>query len=261
MAEENSQPGEVSASISAMLGEGPIDEGTKNEEGEEGVLLEGEQKSEVGGEPDAEKSETGETQEPEGGEVTTDSRIEKLEGMVETLLGRLSAKKEEEEEAEPNITFDLDNLVDEATYARAMESREAFNKVLKSVAVTAANQAVKHIYKTLPQIVDNNVTRKVVLNGAIRQFYTSNRDLTPHCKFVAFTFDELMAKNPGKGPIEIIETLLAREVKSRLGLKGTGKAPGKPVTKANVAPGSTGREVQKKSISTVASEIDKMARL
>jgi hypothetical protein len=262
----NGQETTISGSISAMLGEGPIDATIEDEGRKTEASLSTETDEAAGGdETGGETAESGEQDKQQGSEDATLARFTKLEGMISSLTEALQNKQgsggEGEESESASVQMDINDLVSAEDYQAAIDSHEGFNKVMGKVATAAANKAVQHMFKTLPQLVDNNVTRKVVLQNSISQFLNANRDLVPHRKFMAYTFDELMAQNPGMSPIAVIETMLGPETRKRLGIKSGSKLPVRSGKQANVAPGSTGREAVRKPISTIASEIDKMARV
>lgn len=82
---------------------------------------------------------------------------------------------------------------------------------------TAFQRSQKALMATIPQIIQAEVNRQIVVQKAISDFYTANSDLLPYAKFVQYTMAEVEDKNRDKTYAEIFETT-ANECRKRLGL-------------------------------------------
>jgi hypothetical protein len=267
MSSENER---IGADISAMLSMGAIDGDGEEAAGEESLAGqdEGEGADAEGqaGENGAPQGEGAEAGEQNAGDPRIDQLEQKIAEQNALILKLLGSKEEKKVAKAPEDEIpeaNLDELVSDEDYQKAMESPAEFRKAMRNVAVSASNAAVKQVFRALPQIVNGNVSRNIALNTAIQDMLRANRDLVPHRKFLAYGFDEIQSENPEISPIDIISTKLPAWARGKLNLKPQqNRQPVKDVKKTFVAPAGSGRPaVAAKKLSTIGEEIAAMEKL
>lgn len=82
---------------------------------------------------------------------------------------------------------------------------------------TAFDRSQRAMMATIPQLVQQEVNRQIVVNRAITDFYSENSDLLPYAKFVQFVMAEIEDKNRDKTYADIFKET-ANESRKRLGL-------------------------------------------
>lgn len=132
------------------------------------------------------------------------------------------------------VEFPIQQFVTEETYDEALKSPKAFNEILMKVAQTAYSMAVEHTTRTLPPLVETQVTRKTAISNMVNSFYGRNRDLYPHRRYVASVYEEIKEKFPNLTDEDIFDKHLGGVVRKRLQL-GKGKLPSKGARQVNVA--------------------------
>lgn len=123
-------------------------------------------------------------------------------------------KKRMEQQARQVLKF----LPDDTVFDDVMKSSDNFNALLTSV----VNTAVERSLRLMPQVATQLVEQQVNLKNAVRDFYTDNRDLEPHKKYVGFVANEIAAQHSDWGLTQILQEV-EKEVRGRLKLARPGE--------------------------------------
>jgi hypothetical protein len=142
----------------------------------------------------------------EDDDADEDDDLEALRRQNKLLKKQLDAAHEtprrddDEVEAEPEdepIRFDPQNfLADDEAYDAALASRESLNELLNAVAQMATAAAVEQTLPRVTRIVKRQVTEESSNQTLVREYFSENRDLRSVRKFVATTFNDVLAENP-----------------------------------------------------------------
>ncbi len=122
-------------------------------------------------------------------------------------------KKRMEQQARQVLKF----LPDDTVFDDVMKSSDNFNALLTSV----VNTAVERSLRLMPQVATQLVEQQINLKNAVRDFYTDNRDLEPHKKYVGFVANEIAAQHSDWGLTQILQET-EKEVRGRLKLARAG---------------------------------------
>lgn len=109
-------------------------------------------------------------------------------------------------------------LPDDTVFDDVMKSSENFNALLTSV----VNTAVERSLRLMPQVATQLVEQQINLKTAVRDFYTDNKDLEPHKKYVGFVANEVAAQHSDWGLTQILQET-EKEVRNRLKLVRAGE--------------------------------------
>lgn len=202
-----------------VSGEGE-DEGTESKKVEEGT---GEEETE------GEKGEEGEGKEGEGedeGKEKSPIELEmealrKQNELLHTQLNEVSGgqpKEETEEDAEaPTLEVGEDFIDADTNMDELFADVKKVNATLSKTASKAANLALEHVYKRLPEVITKIVQDEVANYRQADQFFADNKDLIPHKKFVSYVYNDMVQKDPETAPLEHFKAL-AKEVRKRIGM-------------------------------------------
>ncbi len=94
-----------------------------------------------------------------------------------------------------------------------MKDSNNFNALLTTVVNTAVERSLRLMPQIATQLVDQQITLKTVVND----FYTDNKDLVPHKKYVGFVSNEIASQHPDWGLTQILQET-EKEVRNRLRL-------------------------------------------
>jgi len=223
-----------------------------------------------GSEPEGEEAGEGEAAageapvEDENAPVTMKALREMLQPIVEKINEARTQEepKEDQPEALPEVDFIGDSDIDEVT-----TDKVKFNKALHKAADHGYNKAIEQMLRILPGIVTKVAAVEVQNQAAAMEFYRANDDLIPHKASVAKIYMELLSKNLGKDPYELLKDL-APEARKRLKLKAKGGTnlslkPGgkKPGFAPGSAAGKRGGAPTPTEKGTIKSDIGKMLNL
>lgn len=158
------------------------------------------------------------------------SRIEELEGKKQVYEPAdkkpdADAKLEPESApaAEQNFLGDLDpdDLIRDPA-----EFNKLLNKIYQQAVVDARKTVTENVFRSIPEIVQSNITIMSELKQVSEEFYNQNEDLKPFKKVVAAVFEEVASENPGKSYRELLP-LVGNEARKRLELhkKSTDQSP------------------------------------
>lgn len=123
-------------------------------------------------------------------------------------------KTQREQQAKQILKF----LPDDTVFDDVMKSSENFNALLTSV----VNTAVERSLRLMPQVATQLVEQQINLKTAVRDFYTDNKDLEPHKKYVGFVANEVAAQHSDWGLTQILQET-EKEVRNRLKLARAGE--------------------------------------
>lgn len=123
-------------------------------------------------------------------------------------------KAQREQQAKQILKF----LPDDTVFDDVMKSSENFNALLTSV----VNTAVERSLRLMPQVATQLVEQQINLKTAVRDFYTDNKDLEPHKKYVGFVANEVAAQHSDWGLTQILQET-EKEVRNRLKLVRAGE--------------------------------------
>lgn len=254
------------------------EEGTEEDDDAQGSdeLEEGEEdEDEDSDEPDEEEEasdddEEGEDEEEEEEEDSSDDELARLrrenEALKRTLDQRSDASPPPEEPAseEPEVLeVPTITLVDDETYDKALESREALNELLNKVRKNAIEFTYEAVLKRIPQVVQRQVSHESAQQKMVDDFFRANEDLLPVRRYVALEFQTLMSKNPDMSYPDLL-TETAQIVRKSLGMTHNVGRKGRPKKARRKAPstpdGSRSRQQPRKP-SGIAAEIAAMQRI
>lgn len=120
-----------------------------------------------------------------------------------------ASKAEQERQARQILKF----LPNDETFDEVMKDSNNFNALLTTVVNTAVERSLRLMPQIATQLVDQQITLKTVVND----FYTDNKDLVPHKKYVGFVSDEIASQHPDWGIVQILQET-EKEVRNRLRL-------------------------------------------
>ena len=185
--------------------------------------------------------------------VPTDE-ISNLKAQIEALKGvvsQLSSSKESEKKS-PELSMDLDSLIEKVDFDEIMESRDKFMEFFKSAFQIAAQSTSGFVQSVVPDVV----TRQVTMQEVRESFYRENSDLNAVRPYVATIASNVAAANPEWGVAEVL-TEAAKVARESLGItKITPKAEARE--KPPVLPGSKGVRTPAPQKSKLQSEIDEL---
>lgn len=219
---------------------------------------------------DDDDEEAGEDEEEEEEEDSSDDELARLrrenEALKRTLDQRSDTSPPPEEPAseEPEVLeVPTITLVDDETYDKALESREALNELLNKVRKNAIEFTYEAVLKRIPQVVQRQVSHESAQQKMVDDFFRANEDLLPVRRYVALEFQTLMSKNPDMSyPDLLAET--AQIVRKSLGMTHNVGRKGRPKKARRKAPstpdGSRSRQQPRKP-SGIAAEIAAMQRI
>lgn len=158
------------------------------------------------------------------------SRIEELESKKQVSEpadkkpdADTKPKPEPATVAEQNFLGDLDpdDLIRDPA-----EFNKLLNKIYQQAIVDARKTITENVFRSIPEIVQSNITIMSELKQASEEFYNQNEDLKPFKKVVAAVFEEVASENPGKSYRELLP-LVGEEARKRLELhkKSTDQSP------------------------------------
>jgi hypothetical protein len=194
-------------------GQEQVGEPTQKVEGEV-KPVEGEVKPVVPAEPPVEPSEL------EQLKATNKMLIDRLNEVAGKVVGPKEIKPPTPEEAEAQKRSDeqqakqiLKFIPSNEVFDEVMKDSNNFNAVLTSV----VNTAVERSLRLMPQIATQLVEQQMNLKTAVNSFYTDNKDLEPHKKYVGFVANEISAQHSDWGLQQILQET-EKEVRNRLKL-------------------------------------------
>lgn len=184
--------------------------------------------------------------ETEGEEPSTSdllTSIAALSAQVSALtIQSQAAPLETDPVIEKPEPIDFSEIVTEELFEEVTNDRKKFVSLLNTVATAARDKAVEHSARSIPVIAASEVNRTMSAAETAGNFYKVNKDLAQFKPTVRAIFEDMIVKNPGLSPAEILNDRLAPEVRSRLGLKAPVAAAKKTAGKRpNTAPGTGGR--------------------
>jgi len=157
-------------------------------------------------EPAEESTEEGKEEEGEGEEETSEEEEEEEEEpedvedlrrkLDELAAAKLGEGKEEEETEEDVQAPSADAFISEDEFEKVLTDSSALNDVLHRVYERAFKDAVNHVAKQVPVIVNSIVNSQLTLHSMVQEFYTKNPDLLPYRKFVGWVANQLQAQHP-----------------------------------------------------------------
>lgn len=118
-------------------------------------------------------------------------------------------KAEQDRQAKQILKF----LPSDEVFDEVMKDSNNFNALLTTVVNTAVERSLRLMPQIATQLVDQQITLKTVVND----FYTDNKDLVPHKKYVGFVSNEIAAQHPDWGLSQILQET-EKEVRNRLRL-------------------------------------------
>lgn len=149
---------------------------------------------------------------------------EELRKLLNDTAGNIVAPPQKELTPEQQAAIKANNeraakqvlrfLPDEAVFDEVMKTPENFNALLTSV----VNTAVERSLRLMPQVATQLVEQQMNLKTAVTSFYTDNKDLEPHKKYVGFVANEITAQHPDWGLTQILQET-EKEVRNRLKLE------------------------------------------
>ena len=145
-----------------------------------------------------------------------------LTAKIDQLTSGKPAETKAEVPAAKPVEFKGEFFDTPEEYNKAFEDQATMNKVLAKVAQATAQT----ILSNLPQVVGNIVKSQVEVQGKVKDFFDTNKDLTAHRQFVGFVSNDLMGKNPG-WTMDKLFGELGKEVRTRIGLKQTADKGGR----------------------------------
>ena len=251
-----------------------VDTKEVNEEQEEQVEVEEDPVDEEAEEATGEEEEETVSEETTEGEEevdfslkeTNEALMKQNELLTAQLNEVLSPKEEVVEEKEEELPpFVVSSFVeDDDSFDNIMKDKESLNATLNKVAEHAYNKAVEQTLVSIPKIVTVSVEKEVANHMMAQEFFRAHNDLLPQRKFTAFVFRDLIAQNPDKPAQDILDKMLAPEVRRRLGT-GSGKTLAN--TKKSTRPkflnagSGTGKKKAIAAPNSIASEISKMEKV
>ena len=180
--------------------------------------------------------------------------ISELKAQIEALKGvvtQLSSPKESEKKS-PELSMDLDSLIEKVDFDEIMESREKFMEFFKAAFQIAAQSTSGFVQSVVPDVV----TRQVTMQEVRESFYRENSDLNAVRPYVATTASNVAAANPKWGVAEVL-TEAAKVARESLGItKVASKVESRE--KPPVLPGSKGVRTPAPQKSKLQSEIDEL---
>jgi hypothetical protein len=120
-----------------------------------------------------------------------------------------ASKAEQDRQAKQILKF----LPSDEVFDEVMKDSNNFNALLTTVVNTAVERSLRLMPQIATQLVDQQITLKTVVND----FYTDNKDLVPHKKYVGFVSNEIAAQHPDWGLSQILQET-EKEVRNRLRL-------------------------------------------
>lgn len=263
---------DVSAEIQALLNSGPSgpaavspdsgktdepveEDSDKGDDGDSDQAAE-EDASEDGGE---EGEEDGEAEsEPESSEDK--SEIDALKKQVAVLTKAFEAQskskeKEPEEVVEPVPQVTAQDFIDDDSFEKVLENREAFNDVLNKVFKGAVEFATEAVLKRIPQVVQRQVTHETSTQQMVDSFYRRNKDLLPLRNYVAVEYQEVLSESPELALSDALNET-AKRLRKKLGMAKVGAAPvNRRDRKPSLPDGSRSRPQQPRQPKGIAAEI------
>jgi len=240
---------EIAKGISNLDTEEETTEESFEQEEEEDVEEESEEESEEG-------------EEGEEGEETLDE-VSLLKQEVAALKKRLDPPKDEaKEEEEESTKFEpVQFLSTEEDYDKALASKDDLDRLLNRVAAYVHDKTIESVFRRIPRIINNEVSRETSQQQLVVDFFNKNRDLVPHRKYVAYEFNNVLAEDPSVNYPEALERT-ATKVRESLSISGQrkGKIKKKGATPPSLPGGSRVRTVPKKP-SGIGSELSRMAKI
>jgi len=266
----NGKQNELGAEFSAMLGTTEVTEEESTEEEttdaeeaesteEDEALQEEAEKAEEETTEEEEESEGDEQEEKESDE------LEQLRAENELLKAKLKggekekptgeAEAEQEEELKLSELKPEDFLKSDDDYDKVLSNKDALNKVLNEVVQKTRQVTTEEVLRRVTMVAAHEAQRAIAFNDVVRRFFNSNKDLLPQRQLVGLVFEETLQKNPGKSYDELLEKLVAPEVRKRLKME----KPKQPKKKnPSFAPGTKGARPAPKKPSGLKAEIDAM---
>ncbi len=163
--------------------------------------------------------------------VVEDTELEKirrenleLKQHLEEMAGKYISPKESkplteqevaaQKEAQANASKQiLKFLPSDEVFDDVMKDVNNFNALLTSVVNTAVERSLRLMPQIATQLVDQQMTLKTVIND----FYTDNKDLMPHRKYVGYVSNEIASQHPDWNLSQILQET-EKEVRNRLTL-------------------------------------------
>lgn len=142
-----------------------------------------------------------------------------LEEIAERIIAPKPQPKTEQEIAAQKAEQDrqakqiLKFLPSDEVFDEVMKDSNNFNALLTTVVNTAVERSLRLMPQIATQLVDQQITLKTVVND----FYTDNKDLVPHKKYVGYVSNEIASQHPEWGLAQILQET-EKEVRNRLRL-------------------------------------------
>lgn len=149
---------------------------------------------------------------------------ESLRNKYEELHGKKVEPEPEPKKEEPKeekLTFEEINFLGDSDMDELSRDPKKFNDLLNKVfqqgVETTRKVLAEGVFKSIPDMVKNNVLTTIALRQASEQFYVDNEDLKPFKKVVAAVYEEVAAEHPDKKINEILVEV-GTEARKRLEL-------------------------------------------
>lgn len=157
----------------------------------------------------------------EGGEELTPEQMKEQISNLQAQLAEINAtletsgNQDSQQNQETNLQFEPPSLIDsDESLDDVLSSSEKFNNTITQ----GLQSLAEHIYKTIPQVVQQSVAQQQSMQEMARQFYTDNSDLAQYKSFVGKVSEKITSDHPDWGMDKVMEET-AKEARRRLNLK------------------------------------------
>lgn len=144
-------------------------------------------------------------------------RVDKLTGNQQAPKKEVEAKPDTPPSVTQSTPDSVPDYIGSGDLDAILDDKDKFNSLLHSVIVTHAGaivqQAVEQSSLALPGIVTNQLSQQTYMNNMAKTFYADHADLVVAKQTVANQFNEVMAENPDKEPMELLDIIAERSRK------------------------------------------------
>ena len=207
-------------------GEDDADDDDEADEGEEDYGS-----GDDGGSDDDEEDELDETFDEDGEDGADDvaslkRQVDALRLQLDKQMGRPARKEEpaaKPVESPPELPA-LNIEISDEDYDKALESKEGLIGILQKMGSFVFQESYAAAMKRLPGLVSQEVGRESSHQQMVNDFYEANPELRTVKKFVAFTFEQVLAEQPELDYTEAFAET-AKRVRASVGMVrgGSGK--------------------------------------
>lgn len=183
------------------------------------------------------------------------SELDTLKVQIESLRGlvtQLSAPKEEGKKS-PELSLNLDDLINGVDFDDIMESKEKFMEFIKQAFQISTQSTTGYVQNFVPDVV----TRHVSMQEVRENFYSTNTDLNAVRPYVAMVASNVAQANPEWGVAEVLEKA-AEVARESLGISKVAPSADKSKGKPPVLPGARGVRQTAPQKSSLQNEIDEL---